>query len=181
MSQKMNTITHKHASKTIILYIQDHPSSNYRLTRLGTGIFPKVSPRGTTTLSSFSPPLGSNLSILPVGFLILLTGRLVTEGIDSTLAIVGRSSGLDGIEFVSVSISSESTLRRRKASSSASRGSVRSHDCGTFQVFFFGVIPVGTSSSIPDDKKVEVEARTDLTFLLDSAYVWSNRSDAAAC
>jgi len=105
----------------------------------------------------------------------------VTEGIDSTLATVGRSSGLDGIGLVSVSISSESTLRRRKASRSASRGSVRSHDWGTFQLFFFGVIPVGTSSSIPDDKKVEVEARTDLTSLLDSAYVWSNRSDAAAC
>jgi hypothetical protein len=164
----------------------------YRLRR-GTGIFPKLSPRGTTTLSSFRPPLPpkSTFSPLPTGFFIfppMGTGieRLVTDGMDSILATVGNTtSGLGGVDIPDPSSSSCScspeTLRRRKASSNASLGSVLSHDCGTFQAFFLGVIPVGTSSRIPDDKKVEVEARTDFTLLLDSAYVWSNFSDAVAC
>lgn len=82
-------------------------------------------------------------------------------------------SNSEGIE----SLSDEVSFRRRKASSSASRGPVVSHVCGTSQFFFLGVIPVGTSSWIPEVRKADVDDKTDLTFLDDSAYVASNRSD----
>jgi hypothetical protein len=97
---------------------------------------------------------------------------------DSILATFGNTSSvLEGeIEAASVSTPSDtpswgSVFLRLNASRRASRGSVLSHDCCTFHCFFFGVIPVGTSSVIPEERKLEVEDRTDLTFLLDSAYV----------